>query len=297
MDFDNLHDFLITAEEKSFSKAAARLGVAPNVLSTRIRNFEASLNTRLIRRVKNGIELTETGEALLPNAERLLKSYAYITDSLADLKSHTYQSLHLQFCSQLMASELGPYLDIFCRKHPQLSLDIYDENTCLIRSGLKSGKADISFVICREDDFQDISGRIPLSHFSTLYVHLPLDHPLANETSIHFSDLSGETFILYPYMKEPWTRNLQLSILDQSGIDYQIYEESCSPYFFDLLVPIGKGIRLWNWRKDTAPNTVLIPLADEGYDTWLYMLYDADTRNPSVIPFINGFLTYRSNRK
>lgn len=297
MNFDNLHEFLIIAEEKSFSKAAARLGIAPNVLSTRIRSFEASLNTQLVRRVKNGIELTETGEALLPNAESLLKSYTHITDSLDDLKSHTYHSLHLQLCSHLMASELGPYLDIFCRKHPQLSLDIYDENSCLIRGGLKSGKVDISFVICRENDFQDISGRIPLSYFPSMYVHLPMDHPLANEKLIHFSELSGETFILYPNMKDPWTRNLQLSILNQSGIDYQIYEESCSPYFFDLLVPIGKGIRLWNWHKDIAPNTVLIPLADKGYETCLYMLYDTNTQNPSVMPFINGYLTHRSNRK
>lgn len=297
MDFNRLQEFMIVAEEKSFKTAAARLGIAPNVLSTRIRSFENSLNTQLIRRVKNGIELTSQGKALLPNINTLLKSYAYTADSLDDLKNHIFQSLHLQFCSHLMAAELGPYLDIFCRRHPQMILNIYDENTCQIRGGLKSGKVDISFAVCREHDFEDISGRVSLSYFPTMYVHLPVDHALATEKTVHFSDLSGETFILYPYMLEPWTRNLQLSILNQAGIDYQIYEESSSPYFFDLLVPIGKGIRLWNWREETAPNTVLIPISDKGYDTYLYMLYDTKTTNPAVIPFINGFLNYRSNRK
>lgn len=297
MDLDRLQEFMVVAEEKSFKKAAERLGLAPNVLSTRIRNFEDSLNTQLIRRVKNGIELTAPGETLLPNIDIFLKSYSYATDSLDELKNHTYQSLHLQFCSQLMAAELGPYLDIFCRRHPQLFLNIYDENTCQIQSGLKSGKVDISFVICREHDFEDIPGRVLLSHFPTMYVHLPVDHALANEKMVHFSDLSGETFILYPSMSEPWTRNLQLSMLHQSKIDFQIYEESGSPYFFDLLVPIGKGIRLWNWREEIAPNTVLIPIADKGYDTYLYMLYDTKTTNPVVIPFIDGFLDFRSKRK
>ncbi|MDE7333585.1 MAG: LysR family transcriptional regulator [Lachnospiraceae bacterium] len=297
MDLGKLQEFLIVAEEKSFKKAAERLNVAPNVLSTRMHIFEDSLNTQLIRRVKNGLELTDAGKALLPNAETLLKSYTHTIDSLNELKEHIFQSLCLQFCSHMMASELGPYLDIFCRRHPQLILNIYDENTCQIRGGLFSGKVDVSFVICRKNDFEDISGRVPLSFFPNMYVHLPSDHTLANEKKLCFSDLSGETFILYPHMTDSWVRDLQLSILDQSGIDYQIYEESCSPLFQDLLVPIGKGIRLWNWREKTAPNSVLIPIEDKGYDTWLYMLYNTKTTNPAVVPFINGFLEFRSNKK
>lgn len=297
MDLDRLREFIVVAEEKSFKKAAERLQLAPNVLSTRMRGFEDSLNTQLIRRTRDGIELTDPGKALLPNIDMLLKSYTHAVDALDEMKHHTFQNLRLQFCSHLMASELGPYLDIFCRRHPQLILDIYDENTCHIRGGLKSGEVDISFVICRKHDFEDISGRIPLSYFPLMHIHLPVDHPLANEKSICFSDLSGETFILYPAMRETWIRDLQVAILNRSGIDYQIYDESSSPYFFDLLVPIGKGIRLWNWRKETAPNTVLVPITDSGYDTYLYMLYDTNTTNPAVIPFINGFLEYRSNRK
>ena len=297
MDLDKLREFLIVAEEKSFTKAADRLHLAANVLSTRMHNFEDSLNTQLIRRVKNGIELTEAGKVLLPNAEMLFRSYERTTDTLNELKDHVFQSLCLQLCSQIMASELGPYLDIFCRRHPQLILDIYDENSCQIRGGLYSGKVDISFVICRKNDFEDISGRVPLSYFPNMYVHLPVDHALAHKKKVCFSDLSGETFILYPNMADPWIRNLQISMLDQSGIDYQIYEESCSPLFHDLLVPIGKGIRLWNWGEKIAPNTVLIPITDKGYDTYLYMLYDSNTTNPAVIPFTNGFLEFRSNKK
>ncbi len=297
MDLDRLQEFAIVAEEKSLKKAAERLGIAPNVLSIRMHSLEDSLNAKLFSRVKNGIALTETGNSLLPNIDAFLKSYTHLTDSLNNLKNHTFQILNLQFCAHLIASEMGPYLDIFCRKHPQLLLNIYDENTCLIRGGLKTGKVDISFVVCREHDFEDISGRIPLSYFPNMYVYLPLDHALADEKKVHFADLAEETFILYPNMCDSWTHDLQISMLNQSGIDYQIYDESSSPFFFDLLVPIGKGIRLWNWREENTPNTVLLPILDSGYDTYLYMLYDTKTTNPAVIPFINGFLKHRSNRK
>lgn len=184
MDLDRLKEFMIIAEEKSFKKAASRLDISPNVLSTRMRRFEASMNRQLIRRIKDGIALTESGEALLPNIDAFLKSYFYATDSLQELKNHTIQRLYLQFYSNRMPAELGPYLDIFCRRHSQLILDIYDENACQARSGLKSGKIDVSFVICREHDFEDIPGRVPLAYFPIMYVHLPTDHALANEKKI-----------------------------------------------------------------------------------------------------------------
>ena len=157
--------------------------------------------------------------------------------------------------------------------------------------------ADIAFAVGRETDFQDFSGRIVLTRYPKMKVHLPSDHPLCKRSSLRFQDLQNETFILYPSMKETFTRELQLSMLKQSGISFRIYEESCSPFFFDLLVPIGKGIRLWNWTDRTAPNSVLMTLEDDGYETFLYMLYDEKTENPTTLSFIEGFLRFRKERR
>ena len=261
-----------------------------------MRRFEADMGASLFRHTRNGVALTETGKQLLAQAQQLLKSWDYAVGTISELKNHRFQSLHLQLCGHTMAAELGPYLDIFCRRHPQMLLDLYDENTCAIRAGLKTGKVDIAFVVCRRHDFSDIPGRMALSYFPNLYVHIPQDHRLAGLKQVHFSDLQNETFILYPQMLETWTRNLQVSLLKQSGISYNVYEENCSPFFFDLLVPIGKGIRLWNWGHDMAPNSLILPIADRGYDTYLYMLYDPQTANPAVLPFINGFMEFRREK-
>lgn len=40
MDLERLREFMVIAEEKSFKKAAVRLDIAPNVLSTRMRAFK-----------------------------------------------------------------------------------------------------------------------------------------------------------------------------------------------------------------------------------------------------------------
>lgn len=297
MDLDRLSEFMIIAEEKSFKSAAARLGVVPNVLSTRFRGFEQSLGAELFERDAHHFELTESGQSLMKHAKGLLDSYDKMRISMQSIQGASFRSLRLMLCAQTMAADLGPFLDRYCRRYPTLFLGLYDENTCDIREGLQSGEIDIAFAVGREDDFTDISGRVILNDYPKMKVHVPNDHRLAKAHSVSFSELSGETFILYPKMREPFTRDLQLSMLEQSGISYQIYEEDYSPFFYDLLVPVGKGIRLWNWADRLAPNSKLITIQDAGYEAYLYMLYHTDTENETVSHFIKGFTEFRKGRK
>ena len=297
MDLQRLSYFLVIAESGSFKEAAGRLQLAPNVLSARFTAFERSLGVTLIERSAHRFQLTPAGCRLRQDALDILKSYEQILSSMQSLHSASFRNLRLQLCAQTMASDLGPFLGIYCRRHPTLFLDLYDEISCGIREGLRSGMVDVAFAMGREQDFSDISGRIALNYFPRMRVHLPADHPLAARQNLHFSDLDGETFILYPNMKETCTRRLQLSMLEQSGISFRVYKENCSPFFFDLLVPAGKGIRLWNWSDRTAPNSVLLTLQDSGYETYLYLLYDIQSQNPSTMHFISQFLKYRKEHK
>ena len=64
----NLNDllaFLAVAEERSFTKAAARLGVSQPALSYTIRQLEARLGVRLLARTTRSVTPTEAGERLL----------------------------------------------------------------------------------------------------------------------------------------------------------------------------------------------------------------------------------------
>ena len=297
MDLERLSDFVLLSEEGSFKAAAARLKLAPNVLSTRFRTFEKSLGTELLVRNAHRFELTESGKSLLKDAREILSDYEKIRASIRSVQGARFRSLRLQLCAQTMPAELGPFLDRYCRRYPTLFLDLYDENTCPIREGLRSGEVDIAFAVGRSGDFLDISGRIVLNDFPKLKVHLPNDHRLAKNQQVRFSELSGETFVLYPRMKETCTRELQRSLLEQSGIDFQIYQENCSPFFYDLLVPVGKGICLWTWNHRVAPNSSLVTIQDPGYELYLYMLYREDTENETVPHFIRCFTEFRKERR
>jgi DNA-binding transcriptional LysR family regulator len=57
--------FLAVARERSFSKAATKLGVSPSSLSHTVRGLEESLGVRLLTRTTRSVSATEAGERLL----------------------------------------------------------------------------------------------------------------------------------------------------------------------------------------------------------------------------------------
>ena len=64
-DLNHLKWFQVVAEERSFTKAAARLGVAQSTLSQTIKQLEARMGVRLLTRTTRNVATTAAGDRLL----------------------------------------------------------------------------------------------------------------------------------------------------------------------------------------------------------------------------------------
>ncbi len=297
MDFQRAKEFLTILEEGSFKDAAKKLNIAPNVLSTRYQTFEKNLGVTLLERNSHGIQITEQGKIFEAEVRKILSSYEQATHALEDFQGHRFRSLQILLCSHLIPAEMGPFFDTYCRRYPKLFLELFDENSHSISDLFLDNQLDIAIAVGRKNDFQNIQGRIQLDTYHNLNVIVPNDHHLAGRNSLTFSDLNNETFLLYPKLKEPCMHQLQKSLLAQSGIQYHTYETESSLSLFQLLVPIGKGLCLWNWVDTPAiPNTQMIPIIDEGYETYSYLLYNPTTKNPSTLQFIEEYLAFRKEK-
>ena len=73
MDLRDLRVFVAVVEEGGILKASRKLHRVPSSISTRIKQLEASMNSRLFHRHKQRLHLSPSGELLLPYAVKLLR--------------------------------------------------------------------------------------------------------------------------------------------------------------------------------------------------------------------------------
>src|SRR5256885_17018574 len=86
---EDVHDllaFLAVARERSFTKAAAKLGVSQSALSHTLRALESRLGVRLLTRTTRSVSPTDAGERLLQTVAPRLEEIEAELDALGALR-------------------------------------------------------------------------------------------------------------------------------------------------------------------------------------------------------------------
>src|SRR5881398_450075 len=83
---DDLRALVAVARERSFTKAAAKLGVSQSALSQTIRLLEVGLGVRLLTRTTRSVSPTEAGERLLRTVEPRFEEIDAELATIADLR-------------------------------------------------------------------------------------------------------------------------------------------------------------------------------------------------------------------
>jgi DNA-binding transcriptional LysR family regulator len=83
---NDLAAFLAVARERSFTRAAAKLGVSQSALSQTVRGLEAQLGVRLLTRTTRSVAPTEAGERLLRTVGPRIEKIQAEIESLSELR-------------------------------------------------------------------------------------------------------------------------------------------------------------------------------------------------------------------
>jgi DNA-binding transcriptional LysR family regulator len=125
---DNINDILIffeVARERSFTRAAAKLGMTQSALSHIIRALEARLGVRLLNRTTRSVSPTEAGERLLQNvAPRLAEVEAEIA-AVSDLGDKPIGTIRITAVDHIIDTVLWPRLAPILPQFPDLHLEIH----------------------------------------------------------------------------------------------------------------------------------------------------------------------------
>ncbi len=123
----NINDllaFLAVARERSFTKAAAKLGVSQSALSHTMRELEARLGVRLLTRTTRSVAPTEAGERLLRNLGPLFEEVEAELEALSELREKPAGTIRITAGDHAVDSILWPKLAKFLPRYPDIKVEI-----------------------------------------------------------------------------------------------------------------------------------------------------------------------------
>lgn len=193
MDLNQLETFLAVAEERSFSRAAARLHRTQPAVSQVIRKLEEDIGETLFDRAARDGSLTAAGVLLRDYALRLMALRREATSALGELKNLERGSLHLA-ANEYTCTYLLPAIDAFRREYPQISVTVQRMLASHIPDELSLRTFEMGMISFRPDPEQF---RTIAVYGDSLTLIVSPRHPLAGAERVSISDLGKESFIAH----------------------------------------------------------------------------------------------------
>lgn len=144
MQNDQLNGLLalkLIADKRSFTAAAAELGISPSAVSQVIKQLEMRLGVALLARTTRSTSLTEAGEQFLSRTGPALDQ---ILLSLADVGSYADKPtglLRLNMPKVVYSSFVAPIIKKFIKKFPDVTVEVFteDQQSDVVESGFDAG--------------------------------------------------------------------------------------------------------------------------------------------------------------
>jgi DNA-binding transcriptional LysR family regulator len=140
-DLSALSAFVLVAEERSFTRAAKRLGVSPSAMSHAMRGLEERVGVRLLSRTTRSVAPTEAGRELVAQLRPALSEVQVALDRVAGLRKKPAGRVRLLVPRFAAGTVLAPKLGEFARKFPEVVLDVTtnDSRMDIVAAGFDAG--------------------------------------------------------------------------------------------------------------------------------------------------------------
>lgn len=140
-DLDDLAAFAAVARTRSFTRAAAGLGLSPSALSHAMKALETRLGVRLLARTTRSVAATSAGELLLRSLDPALAQLGEGLAALADWRDAPSGTVRLTTFGYAARTILAPRLPRFLLDHPDVSVEVIvdDRLVDLVAGGFDAG--------------------------------------------------------------------------------------------------------------------------------------------------------------
>ncbi len=194
LDLNKLEHLIAVAEEYSITRAAARLHLSQQALSTSIRVLEREVGVPLLERTATGVVLLPAGAALVEDARILRGTARSALQRARRIGRGEAEVLRLGHTPAVTGEEIIALLRQVGDAHPHLATDVNQRYPAELTEALLAGQLDIG--LCRAMTPPHGLARTTLGQHK-LSIAVDADHPLAARPSVALSELADQRFIVW----------------------------------------------------------------------------------------------------
>lgn len=137
--FNDLFYFIVVARERSFTRAAAKLGLSQSALSHSIRGLEERLKIRLLTRTTRSVAPTEAGELLINSIAPRFADIESELIMLTNMSDSIAGNIRITLGEHALHSTVWPALKPFLQTYPDVNVELMIDNTL---TDIVSGRFD-----------------------------------------------------------------------------------------------------------------------------------------------------------
>jgi DNA-binding transcriptional LysR family regulator len=243
LELRHLRYFIAVAEELHFGRAAARLHMTQPPLSQTIAGLEDLLGTPLFERNRRAVSLTPAGDALLPEARRMLAQAGELPELVRRAAQGEAGRLALDFVSSADYSVLPPFLRLYRARYPQVHITLQEATSDIQVEDLLHNRVDAGLLI---PPLPEKAGA-ELDYLKVLSEPLILAAPAGwvdGEGPVWLRDIPAAPLIIFPRPIAPALHDAILGCFRAAGVTPEIGQEAIQMQTIVGLVSAGMGLAL-----------------------------------------------------
>lgn len=240
MELSTLRVFMTVANERSFSRAAEKLGRTQPAVSLALQRLELELGERLLDRSARDVVLTDAGTKVLEFARRFQNLEGELQNSIAELRDHSAGRLVIG-ANESTTLYLLRHIERYRRLYPKVKVQIRRSFSSRIPAEIVDGNLELGVISYAPHDERIVSSVI---YSDSLAFVVSPQHRLASETVVPISELSQETFIAHNVLS-PY-REIVIRAFHERGI----------PLKMDVEMPTVETIR---WMVERNAGVAFLP--------------------------------------
>ncbi len=218
MELRHIRYFLAVAEERHFTRGAAKVGIGQPPLSQQIKDLEVEIGAPLFHRLAHGAELTPAGEAFLDVVKEMPGLAERATKAARRAARGETGSLRVGFTAASAFNAVVPgTIRAFRRAYADVELTLEEANTTRLVAGLRDGSLDAAFL--RPGAVGSETFQLRLLSEEPMMVVLPANHPSAAGQEVDLADLKADLFLLFPRPIGPTLYDSIIGACRKAGFD------------------------------------------------------------------------------